>query len=110
MPRPTQRIHIYAVQDRRSNLQTTRPWVVRWSVEGRERSRSFRRKGEAERYPVDSVDHRPDGTLEVRLAVASERWLERLLLRLGAAGRVIEPTPMADLGRAAAARVLARYG
>ncbi|HEX7131821.1 MAG TPA: tyrosine-type recombinase/integrase [Iamia sp.] len=50
MPRAVQRIHIYAVQDRRSNLQANRPWVVRWTVDGRERSRSFGRKGEAQRY------------------------------------------------------------
>lgn len=50
MPRATQRIHIYAVQDRRSTPQATRPWVVRWTVDGRERARSFRRKGEAQRY------------------------------------------------------------
>lgn len=50
MPRPTQRAQIYAVQDRRSTPQATRPWVVRWSVEGRHRSRSFRLKAEAERY------------------------------------------------------------
>ncbi len=50
MPRATQRIHIYAVQDRRSTPQATRPWVVRWTVDGRERSRSFRCKGEAQRF------------------------------------------------------------
>lgn len=50
MPRPTQRIQIYGIQDRRSTAQATRPWVVRWSVEGRHRSRSFRRKGEAQRF------------------------------------------------------------
>jgi len=50
MPRPTQRIQIFGIQDRRSTPQATRPWVVRWSIEGRHRSRSFRRKVEAQRF------------------------------------------------------------
>jgi hypothetical protein len=41
--------------------------------------------------------------------VASERWLERLLLRLGNDAEVIEPREWRNLGREAAARVLARY-
>ena len=50
MPRPAQQIQIYGIQDRRSTPQATRPWVVRWSIDGRHRSRSFRRKVEAQRF------------------------------------------------------------
>ena len=44
-----------------------------------------------ERYPVDGVVERADGDLEATFPVASERWLERLLLRLGTAAEVSTP-------------------
>jgi integrase len=50
MGRPLQDIRIYAVQDRRSNAQAQRPWIVRRAVDGRQRSTSFRTKAEADRY------------------------------------------------------------
>lgn len=84
-----------------------------------------------ERYPVDDVrpvegvDGVPDGTLEVVVPVASRRWLERLLVRLGPLAEVVTPSPGAEaagdgeagdgtgldagIGAAAAARVLAVY-
>jgi predicted DNA-binding transcriptional regulator YafY len=45
----------------------------------------------------------------VRLPVTGRRWLERLLLRLGGDGEVVEPVEWRDVGREAAARLLARY-
>jgi proteasome accessory factor C len=65
----------------------------------------------AETYPVDQVTEGPEGRLRVRLAVASRTWLERLLLRLGPAAKVVETTDpgLRDAGREAAQRVLARY-
>jgi proteasome accessory factor C len=63
----------------------------------------------AETYPVHEVTPEPDGRLRVRLAVASERWLERLLLRAGPDAEVHEPAVWRELGRAAAARLLERY-
>lgn len=63
-----------------------------------------------ERYPVDEVsDPDDDGWVRVRLPVTSERWLERLLLRLGLQAEVIEPASMSSLRRLAAERVLANY-
>jgi proteasome accessory factor C len=62
-----------------------------------------------ETYPVLAVATEPDGMLRVRLHVAGERWLERLLLRAGPEAEVIEPAEWAGLGRAVATRVLARY-
>lgn len=44
-----QQVQIYGVQDRRSTGKT-RPWVVRWSVDGPQKSRAFRTKAEAERF------------------------------------------------------------
>ena len=62
----------------------------------------------AERYPVRSTTELPDGGLEVVLPVATERWLARLLLRLGTRGSVVSPAEWEHLGADAAASVLAR--
>jgi proteasome accessory factor C len=62
-----------------------------------------------ETYPVQGAETQPDGRLRVRLAIASERWLERLLLRAGPEAEVVDPAGWADLGRVAAARLLERY-
>jgi proteasome accessory factor C len=62
-----------------------------------------------ERYPVDDVRDDGDGWTTVRLPVANERWLARLLLRLGPNAEVIDPPQAAAAGRAAAARLLERY-
>lgn len=64
----------------------------------------------AERYPMDEVSVPDDqGVVTVRLAVASERWLERTLLRLGRDAEVLDAPELTTSVRAAAARVLARY-
>lgn len=62
-----------------------------------------------EQYPVRTVRDVGDGRLEVRLPVASERFLERLLVRAGPGSRVLDPPELAGVGRRAAARLLARY-
>jgi proteasome accessory factor C len=62
-----------------------------------------------EEYPVDSMTELPGGAVEARFAVVSERWLERVVLRAGADANVVEPARWRDLGKRAAARVLARY-
>ena len=61
-----------------------------------------------ERYPVDEVVPDGDGIV-ARFAVASERWLERLLLRLGADAEVVEPPQWRSLAGEVATRVLRRY-
>ena len=45
-----------------------------------------------ERYPVDQVVELGDGGVEATFPLASDRWLERLLLRLGGEAAVLEPT------------------
>jgi proteasome accessory factor C len=62
-----------------------------------------------ERYPV--ISRTPDGPdhLVVELPVLSTRWLERLLLRLGASTEVLDPPERRDTAARAAERVLARY-
>jgi proteasome accessory factor C len=62
-----------------------------------------------ERYPVDDVVERRGGFVDATFPVASERWLERLLVRLGPEAEVRKPAEWRALGRDVAARVLARY-
>jgi len=47
---PIQQVRIYAVQSRRGDDRLKRPYVVRYSIDGRQRSKSYRTKAEAERY------------------------------------------------------------
>lgn len=66
----------------------------------------------SEYYPAEAVETLPDGSSRVTLAVAALPWLDRLLLRLGPAVRVVGAQGLDDVaGRQAAAarRVLARY-
>ena len=50
MVRPMQTVKIYGVQDRRSTAQAKLPWVGRFTIDGRHRSKSFRTRIEADRY------------------------------------------------------------
>lgn len=52
MGRPIQEVKVFGVQDRRSTLQARLPWIARHSIDGRQRSKSFRTRAEAERYRV----------------------------------------------------------
>src|SRR5262249_54329759 len=47
--RPLAEVSVFGVQ-RRSGERHKRPWIARWAVAGRQRSRSFRTKAEAERF------------------------------------------------------------
>jgi proteasome accessory factor C len=61
-----------------------------------------------DRYPVDEVAELPGGWAQARLPVASERWLARLLIRLGPDAQLVEPAhenPAVALAR----DVLAQY-
>ncbi len=61
-----------------------------------------------ERYPHRAVRAVDDG-LEVDLTVANDEWLDELLLRVGAQGRVVMPADWSGRGAAAAQRLLRRY-
>jgi proteasome accessory factor C len=63
----------------------------------------------AEYFPVEAEEEAGEGRLRVRLRVATPAWLVRLMLRLGAAGRVEEPAELADRVAAAARDALANY-
>lgn len=64
-----------------------------------------------EYYPTESVEHLEDGTLLVEMAIGSEAWLERLLLRLGPNTKIVRATAGLDAtGTTAARRLLTIYG
>ena len=50
MARPLQQVKVYAVQNRRGSARVKQPYVVRYTIDGRHRSKSYRTKAEAERY------------------------------------------------------------
>ena len=50
-----------------------------------------------------------DGSTLVTMAVGSEHWLARLLLRAGDGLQVLEPVALQDLGKRTAAQMLKRY-
>jgi proteasome accessory factor C len=61
-----------------------------------------------DQYPIDAVDELGDGWVEARLPVASDRWLARLLIRLGPDAVLVDPAdehPAVEMAR----RVLGRY-
>lgn len=63
-------------------------------------------------YPCEDVVADDDGTISVTLAVSAERWLQRLLLRLGTDATVVDAESFAGaraLAGTAAASILARY-
>ena len=64
-----------------------------------------------DQYPHSDLDRLSDGRVRVTLPVTADRWLERLLLRLGPSGRIVSaPAGLGeDLRAAAATRVLSRY-
>lgn len=63
-----------------------------------------------ERYPfVEFEEESASPRRTVRLVVSSERWLGRLLLRLGVHAEVVEPEAWQDLARRSAAAVLKKY-
>lgn len=76
-------------------LTVALPASARWAIEG---------------APAAKVDQLPDGRLQAVLQVAGTAFVERLLLRLGPDAEVLGPPELADVGRQAAARLLARYG
>lgn len=62
-----------------------------------------------ETYPVSYAEE-ADGRLRVTFTVVGDRWLERVLLRLGPDAEVVAPEDLRGAGRDAARRLLARYG
>ncbi len=63
----------------------------------------------SETYPVHSVEDLADGRLRIRMGITGRVFLGRLLLRLGPEARVVSPPELVEVGREAAAEVLALY-
>lgn len=63
-----------------------------------------------ESYPFVSRTKNPDDSVDITMAVSSEHWLGRLLLRAGTDVSVVEPASMRDVGKRTASAVLRRYG
>jgi proteasome accessory factor C len=61
-----------------------------------------------ESYPTEAVEDL-DGGFRVVLAVSERAWLERVLLRLGPAARVLEPAEWRQVASAAASRLRSKY-
>ncbi|CAN5828438.1 WYL domain-containing protein [soil metagenome] len=63
----------------------------------------------AEHYPVESQAETGDGRLRVRLRIADENWLLRLVLRASGGVTVVEPADIAERVTATARAALAAY-
>jgi integrase len=74
MPRPHQLVHVHGIQDRRSQERVKKPWVVRWSIDGVGRSRSFRTRVEADRYRTQLLIARQDGDRFDNASGEPETW------------------------------------
>lgn len=74
MGRPLQQVKVFGVQDRRSTVQAKLPWIVRWSVDGRQRSKSFRTKAEAERYRFLMMQEASNGERFDASTAEPESW------------------------------------
>jgi proteasome accessory factor C len=63
----------------------------------------------AEYYPVETAQERPGGGLRITMKVADPRWLPRLVMRLGGAGRIVAPAELAERALSATRAALANY-
>ncbi len=64
----------------------------------------------AEYYPVEETEELPGGRLRIVLKVAAPDWIPRLVLRLGGAGRIVDPPGLARAVVDSAEAALAAYG
>jgi predicted DNA-binding transcriptional regulator YafY len=62
-----------------------------------------------ETYPCTVIEERADGSFQIQIAINSEHWLGRLLLRAGGAVTVLAPAELVGLQQSTAAKVLASY-
>lgn len=63
----------------------------------------------AEYYPIEERVDLADGGVRVALRFRDEQWLQRLVLRLGGAATVVEPSELAHSVRSRAQQALANY-
>ncbi|MBT0771943.1 WYL domain-containing protein [Kineosporia sp. J2-2] len=63
----------------------------------------------AEYYPAEETTELPGGRMRIVLRVASPDWIPRLVLRLGGAGRIVDPPGLAAQVVVSATEALAGY-
>jgi proteasome accessory factor C len=63
----------------------------------------------ADHYPAEDTEERDDSWLRMTLRTPDPGWLVRLLLQLGAAARVVEPSSVAERVKATAREALVTY-
>ncbi len=71
---------------------------------------SRRARWVAENYPNEGVEELPEGGLRILLRAPDQGRIARLVLRLGADGRITDPPELADQVRKTASEALALYG
>ena len=94
MVRPNQDVDVFTIQDRRGDTKRARPWLVRWRVEGKHRTRSFRTRVEADRFRSHLIRAATEGEPFDSRSGEPTRWgceTEDLAARVGAAvgGRAV---------------------
>lgn len=62
-----------------------------------------------EAYPCRSIVENADGSFDIEMAVSSEHWLSRIVLRAGDGITISSPAHLVDVAERAARQVLARY-
>ncbi len=77
MAAPVQDIRIWDIQDRSNRPNAPRPWVVRWKVDGAERSRAFKTKPEADHIRSRLLVAARDGEPFDRATGLPESWQPR---------------------------------
>ena len=106
-------VKIYGVQDRRSTTQAKLPWVVRYTIDGRHRSKSFRTRIEADRYRGRLLQAVQDGGRFDETSGEPDAWqtpLSDLGVHEWARRWLAEPWPeWQPRSRASAVEALARF-
>jgi hypothetical protein len=107
--RPLADVAVYGLQ-RRKGDRIGRPWVVRWHVDGRQRSRSFRVRVEAERYrtgllvaqqagePFDPATGEPETWAPQPADTPLHEWARTWLAAVGGVGATNSRQPGGGAG------------
>ena len=88
MGRPRQQVDVFGMQDRRKQGKA-KPWIVRWRVEGQQRTKAFRTRAEADRYRADLLaGRRPAASASTSAPASRSSWqpdarVDITVLRLG---------------------------
>jgi hypothetical protein len=73
--RRPQDVRVWAIQDRSSHPRISKPWVVRWMVDDKRYSKSFRTRAEGDRYRSRLLVAQQDGERFDRQTGCPASWL-----------------------------------